>query len=169
MPLKVIFFGLLGVQRGLSVLLEPSFRIKSLWWIAFLQGLCSQRERLATVGVGGRSPIMKINSGSINLWPKSSRHLLLLSLPTPLERSAPPFWDCAYSAESSTFIQTPGSDGHRAFEYTVYYHTQWPWVWCHIAHELNLFLLCLASAVGVTSGFGAEWLCYYYTIQANWI
>jgi len=89
-PFKVIFFGLLGVQRGLSVLLEPRFRIKSLWWIAFLQDLCSQRERLATVGVGG-IPIMKINSGTINLWPKGSRHLILLSLPTPPERSAPPF------------------------------------------------------------------------------
>src|SRR6267378_2928372 len=86
--------------------IEPSFRIKSLWWIAFLQGLCSQRERLATVGVGG-SLIMKINSGAINLWPKGSRHLILLSLPTPPERSA-------------RKARTPGSDGHRAFEYTVY-------------------------------------------------
>jgi hypothetical protein len=69
----------------------------SIYHVAFLMsqsvhhgdtiGICSQRERLATVGVGG-SPIMKINSGAINLWPKGSRHLLLLSVPTPPERSA---------------------------------------------------------------------------------
>jgi len=29
--------------------------------------------------------------------------------------------------------------------------------------------VCVMPCLGMTSGFGAEWLCYYNTIQANWI
>jgi hypothetical protein len=82
---------------------------------------------------------MKINSSAINLWPKGSRHLLLLSVPTPPSVRRSVLRLCARRGKLDFHTN---SRKRRASCFRIYgllSHSMALGLMSYIAHELNLF------------------------------